>query len=247
MWFFFIGFFLSITSPPQIPKYQIGTEKNHDSQRRDRIPRFFLHPEIGQFSPHLGPISLLNCTENLERKAQWRKLKKSKRRNVPEIADFCPLSWSNVSWPKNGFTWTFSKSLRELCLLPCDANQEPSGSCSDKLVQMNFFILDGFLRVHFAPKRKLDTSYSSVPFAPLEECPEGQRDTTLTSEPWSSIFCKQRLLFLKIREITGITAQVGSTTEPREPLQQPLWWEFKSMAKHLVKKQGIWCENAEIS
>ena len=40
------------------------------------------------------------------------------------------------------------------------------------------------------------------------------------------------LLFLKIREITGISAQVGSMTEPREPLQQPLSWESESMAKH---------------
>ena len=40
---------------------------------------------------------------------------------------------------------------------------------------------------------------------------------------------------LKIREITGITTQVGSMTEPREPLQQPLSWELKSMAKHLVE------------
>ena len=34
--------------------------KNHDSQRRDRILRFFLSPVIGQFSPHFGAISLLN-------------------------------------------------------------------------------------------------------------------------------------------------------------------------------------------
>ena len=42
-------------------------------------------------------------------------------------------------------------------------------------------------------------------------------------------------------------------THPREPLQQPLSWELKSMAKHLVEnslkracKQGFWCKNAEI-
>ena len=55
--------------------------------------------EIGQFSPHFGAISLLNYTENMENKEkstgenppqiQWRQR--------PEIADFCPLSWSNVS------------------------------------------------------------------------------------------------------------------------------------------------------
>ena len=42
--------------------------KNHDSQRHDRILRCFIHPEIGQFSPHLGAISLLNCTYNLEKR-----------------------------------------------------------------------------------------------------------------------------------------------------------------------------------
>ena len=58
--------------------------KNRDSQRCDRILRFFLRPEIGQF--------LLNYTKGLETKENihWRKQR-------PEIADFCPLSWSNVS------------------------------------------------------------------------------------------------------------------------------------------------------
>ena len=41
----------------------LGTEKTHHGQRRDRILRFFLCPEIGQFSPHSGAISLLNYTE----------------------------------------------------------------------------------------------------------------------------------------------------------------------------------------
>ena len=34
----------------------------------DKILRFFPRPEIGQFSPHIGAISLLNYTENLEEK-----------------------------------------------------------------------------------------------------------------------------------------------------------------------------------
>ena len=38
----------------------LGTEKNHDSQRRDRILRFFLRLEIELFSPDLGVIALLN-------------------------------------------------------------------------------------------------------------------------------------------------------------------------------------------
>ena len=60
----------------------------HDSQRRDGILHFFLRLEVRQFSPHFGAVSLLDCTVNLEKRG-WR----------PEIADFCPLSWSNASWP----------------------------------------------------------------------------------------------------------------------------------------------------
>ena len=35
------------------------------------------------------------------------------------------------------------------CLLPFDASQELDGNCSEKLVQMNFFILGGFFWVDF--------------------------------------------------------------------------------------------------
>ena len=63
------------------------------------ILRLFLRPENGQFSPHFGAISLLNCKENLEKKEKnpLEKIQKIQWRNFPEIADFCPLSWSNVS------------------------------------------------------------------------------------------------------------------------------------------------------
>ena len=47
-------------------KFVIGTRRNHDSHRRDL--RRFLRPEIGQISRHFGVISLLNYTENMERK-----------------------------------------------------------------------------------------------------------------------------------------------------------------------------------
>ena len=74
--------------------------KYHDSHRRDRILRFFLHPEIGQFSPHFGAISFLNYTENLEKRKKSTGEKfppKIQCRQRPEIPDFCPLSWSNAS------------------------------------------------------------------------------------------------------------------------------------------------------
>ena len=60
---------------------------------------FFSAQESGQCSPHFGAISLLNYTGNQEKKKHWRKFKKIQWRRHPEIADFCPLSWSNVSWP----------------------------------------------------------------------------------------------------------------------------------------------------
>ena len=44
----------------------------------------------------------------------------------------------------------FRKVRANFCLLPCDASQEPDGNCSEKLVQMNFFILGGFFRGGFS-------------------------------------------------------------------------------------------------
>ena len=45
----------------------------------------------------------------------------------------------------------FLKSSRELCLLPCDASQEPGGNCSEKRVSMSFFILGGFFQMACPP------------------------------------------------------------------------------------------------
>ena len=45
----------------------------------------------------------------------------------------------------------FQKVRANVSLLSCDTSQESSGNCSDKLVQMNFFILGGFFRVDFPP------------------------------------------------------------------------------------------------
>ena len=101
--------------------YDFSWNSGH-SQRRDRILRFFLRPEIGQFSPHFGAISLLNCTVNLEKRGEnpLEKIKKNQWRRRPELADFCPLSWSNVSWEI--FMLEF-KTLRESFVLQrCQPN-----------------------------------------------------------------------------------------------------------------------------
>ena len=69
-----------------------AANRHLEMPRRDRILYFFLRPEIGQFSPHFGSISLLNYTEDpLEKiqKLQWR--------DFPKIADLCRLSWSDAS------------------------------------------------------------------------------------------------------------------------------------------------------
>ena len=82
------------------PNAIFQNQKKHDSQRFARILCFFLRPEIGQFSPHCGADFLLNYTEQLETKEKihWRNFKKIQWRLRPEIADFCLLLWSNVSW-----------------------------------------------------------------------------------------------------------------------------------------------------
>ena len=79
-------------------KTPLRTEKHLDSQRRDRILRFFLRPEIGPFPPHFGAISLL--TKNMEKRCKHprEKIQKIQWRRRPEIADLCPLSSSNVPW-----------------------------------------------------------------------------------------------------------------------------------------------------
>ena len=55
----------------------IRDQKNHDSQRRDKILRFFLRPEIGQFLQIFGAISLLTHTlkpgEEGKNPLEWRR------------------------------------------------------------------------------------------------------------------------------------------------------------------------------
>ena len=48
----------------------------------------------------------------------------------------------------------FRKVCVNFWLLPCHTSEEPSRNCSEKLVQMNFFILGGFFQVDFPPLNK---------------------------------------------------------------------------------------------
>ena len=65
----------------------ISGPKNHGGQRRDRILRFFLYSEIGQFSPHFGAISFLNYTVNLENRGEnpLEKIQKSSGDGAPKL------------------------------------------------------------------------------------------------------------------------------------------------------------------
>ena len=56
---------------------------------------FFLCTETGQVSPHFGAISLGNHTETAEKKEN--STGENAKNPTPRIADFSPLSWSNVS------------------------------------------------------------------------------------------------------------------------------------------------------
>ena len=60
-----------------------------------------------------------------------------------------PKSRDNKKTPR--LRELFRKVRANFSLLPCDTSQEPNGNCSEKLVQMNFFILGGFFRVDFPP------------------------------------------------------------------------------------------------
>ena len=94
-------------------------QESHDSQRRDRILRSFVPPEIRQNCPHFGAVSLLSYTINLEKreKIHWRKFKKIQWRRRPAIADFCPLPWPNASWVLRAFSSNqlfFSRGFHEV-------------------------------------------------------------------------------------------------------------------------------------
>ena len=77
--------------------------------------------------------------------------------------------WTNIggpkTHPKSGNTKKtprprelFREIRANFCLLPCDTSQEPNGNCSEKLVQMNFFILGGLFLGGFLVDRFLSSA-----------------------------------------------------------------------------------------
>ena len=89
--------------PVSLTKPKNRDRKTRDSQRResrDRILCFFSPPgNRAIFSTFWGDFltKLHSKPGEKGKKIHWRKFKKVQWRQRPEIADFCPLSWSNVS------------------------------------------------------------------------------------------------------------------------------------------------------
>ena len=76
----------------------VGTEKTMTTRDVTGFCTFLSTRKPGKCSPHIGANSLLNYTETLEKqKKSTGEIQKIQWRRCPEIADFCPLSWSNVS------------------------------------------------------------------------------------------------------------------------------------------------------
>ena len=64
---------VSLENGLQDQKWKIGTEKNHGSQRRDRSPRFFLRPAIGDVLHILGRFPYWITQPGEKGKIHWRK------------------------------------------------------------------------------------------------------------------------------------------------------------------------------
>ena len=91
----------------------LGTEKkSHDNQKRDRILRLFLRPDIGQSSPHFGAIFLLNYTKNLEKEKKKSTGENSHKKNSGDSAPKL-----QISVPCRGRTRPdeFTQKLYALC------------------------------------------------------------------------------------------------------------------------------------
>ena len=94
--------------PEPKPSFPVKLYWNTESlflqrNRRNRKPEPLepFHPQTVTEPNRTGAtLSLLNCTENLEKMAQKSTGENSpqKKDQCPEIADCCALSWSNVSW-----------------------------------------------------------------------------------------------------------------------------------------------------
>ena len=71
----------------------------------------------------------------------------------------------------------FREVRADFCLLPCDTSQEPSGNCSEKLVQMNIVFWVNFIGwtfllnqkpKHYLHKEFRDSLYKLSPLLPLK-------------------------------------------------------------------------------
>ena len=98
--------------------------KSNNSQRRDKILRFLLRPEFGQFSPHSGVMSLLNYTLNLERrKKSSGEIPKSSGDGAPKLQISVPFRgqtlpdleiWQSIPEAEGKWSWSLKLCLQVL-------------------------------------------------------------------------------------------------------------------------------------
>ena len=71
--------------------------RNHDRQRRDRISLIFLRRNSGNFLRLWVPIPYWTTQTTWRKKENPLGIMKKIGEKFPATADFCPLSWPNVS------------------------------------------------------------------------------------------------------------------------------------------------------
>ena len=88
-----------------------------------------------------------NKPEKIAGEMRWQFSKNS----PDQIIKFTPNPLCRISGSKESRVYAnfFEKFVRTFAFFPCDTSQEPNGNGSDKLVQMNFFILGDFFGWEF--------------------------------------------------------------------------------------------------
>ena len=103
---------------------------------------------------------------------------------------------------------SFQRVSVNFCLLLCDASQESNRHCSEKLVQMNFFILGGFYWVDFPPSHKPDQKSGKAYLCTTK---------ILALRPFKQVSCRSRngVCFLFPNHVRLCPLE-GPTRKPRQ-------------------------------
>ena len=115
------------------------SQKNYEAQRLPQYSTQVLHPMIPEESAVEAHAAILQWSSSfrccIAGKNKDPQLEAEKPTQDPEIPKKTPRLHE-----------LFRKVRANFSLLSCDTSQEPNGHCSEKLVQMNFFILGGQTR-----------------------------------------------------------------------------------------------------